>query len=171
MVFPVSIGEFRRIEIARYKPDGTDESAGYNYAKPMNEIVATVYVFPSLKVTDLGSPAGTVKQARDMSCQRQFQTVEEEVKRAYPNAIPIEESAVTLVQADASYSGYKASYDLPNMRAYGRPDVTSRSEAYVFCYAGGKWTVEYRIDHPSAFDAGPLIADFMRDLTWTIPRE
>ena len=35
MVFPVSIGEFRRIEIARYKPDGTDESAGYNYAKPI----------------------------------------------------------------------------------------------------------------------------------------
>ena len=34
-----------------------------------------------------------------------------------------------------------------------------------------KWTVEYRIDYPADTDAGGAIADFMRNLTWTIPAE
>jgi len=31
--------------------------------------------------------------------------------------------------------------------------------------------VEYRIDYPADFDASIPIANFMRDLTWTIPPE
>ena len=171
MVFPVSVGDFQRVEIIRYSKDGTDESGGYNYVKPMNEIVATVYVFPSLRVISFGSPANVIAQARDTECRKQFKGVEQEVTTAHPDATLLGDGPVTLVQQGRSYSGYKASYDLTHPRAFGRTNVAARSEAYVFCYAGGKWTVEYRIDYPRQSDAAPLIAGFMRDLTWTIPPE
>ena len=37
MVFPESVGELKRVSIIQYKPDGTDESAGYNRAVPMQD--------------------------------------------------------------------------------------------------------------------------------------
>jgi hypothetical protein len=171
MIFPVSVGDFQRVEILRYSKDGTDESGGYNYTKPMNEIVATVYVFPSPRVTSIGSPENVVREARDTVCQQQFKGVEKEVMTAHPNATLIGDGPVTLLQPGKSYSGYKASYDLTSPRAFGRTNVAARSEAYIFCFAGGKWTVEYRIDYPRESNAAPLIAAFMRDLTWTIPPE
>jgi len=64
MTYPMSVNEFRRAEIIRYKEDGTDESAGYNYLRPMNEIAATVYVFPSPSVTSIGSPQYVVAETR-----------------------------------------------------------------------------------------------------------
>lgn len=171
MVFPVSVDDFQRVEIIRYSKDGTDESGGYNYTRPMNEIVATVYVFPSPRVTSFGSPANVVAEARDVECRKQFKGVEQEVMTAHPDATLVGDGPVTLTQPGGSYSGYKASYDLTNPRAFGRTNVAARSEAYVFCFAGGKWTVEYRIDYPRESDAAALIAAFMRDLTWTMPRE
>ena len=171
MVFPTAIDDFQRVTIIRYAPDGTDESAGYNYAKPMKEIVATVYVFPSPRVLSIGSPDYVVREAYDKVCQQQFQGVEREVMAAHPAATLVGDGPITIVQPDGNHAGFKATYDLVNDRAFGRTNVASRSEAYLFCFAGGKWSVEYRIDYPRDFDASSLIALFMQDLHWTISAE
>ena len=68
MTYPMSVDEFRRVEIIRYKEDGTDESAGYNYMQPMTEIAATVYVFPSPPITSIGSPQYVIAEARSLVC-------------------------------------------------------------------------------------------------------
>ena len=87
-----------------------------------------------------------------------------EAKRKETAAL-LDEAEVSLPQAGSI--GHKATYRLTNANFFGRRQV-SRSEAYVFCYAGGKWTVEYRFDYPDDYDAGSAIAGFMRDLDWTI---
>src|SRR5712691_5780932 len=68
MTFPESVGDFTRVNIIRYRPDGTDESAGYNRLEQSHEIVGTVYVFPSPSVTSFASPAGVIAQARARLC-------------------------------------------------------------------------------------------------------
>lgn len=171
MVFPTSVGDFRRVDIIHYKDDGTDESAGYNRIAPLAEISATVYVFPSPSLVSVGSSQETVADARKNLCEAQFRAIQQEVVTAHPDAILVSREAVTLEQQGLAGDGNKAVYTLTNGSFFGRANVKSRSEAYVFCYAGGRWTVEYRIDYPAEYDATAPIAEFMRNLTWTITPE
>jgi hypothetical protein len=171
MVFPESVGELKRVSIIQYKPDGTDESAGYNRAVPMQEIVATVYIFPSPNLTSIGSPQAVIDSARQVLCQSQFRAIESEVAKAHPDAGSPNESAATLVQGAASYSGYKAEYSMTAARFADRTNVALHSYAFAFCFLGGKWTAEYRIDYPAGYDGSQTVSNFMRDLTLTIPPE
>jgi len=171
MTYPVAVDDFRRINIIRYKDDGTDESAGYNRETPMSEISMTVYVFSSPNITSFGSPQDVIDDARAHMCAVQFHAIQQEIMNAHPDAILSDQGDATLAQVGATHAGYKASYTLTNQNFFGRPNVASRSDVYVFCYAGGKWTIEYRVDYLADYDANKPIADFMRDLIWTIPPE
>jgi len=171
MTYPDSVGQFRRVNIIRYKADGSDESAGYNDAAPMREINMTVYVFPSPPILSIGSPRSVVEDTRRQLCQSQYEKVQQEVRGAHPDAVLVEKKDASLTQTGITYAGHFASYDLTNTKFFGRVDVPSRSEAYLYCYVGGKWSVEYRIDYPRDFDATDSIARFMNDLVWTIPPE
>jgi hypothetical protein len=168
MTYPVSVGDFQRVSIIRYKSDGTDESAGYNRSSPMSEIVATVYMFPSPSLVSIFSPQSVIDDARNNLCNSQFHAIEHEIVGAHPDAVLKSEGAASLTQGSAVHNGYQASYTLTNPEFMGRAQVSTRSDVYEFCYAGGKWTVEYRIDYPVDYDASIPIANFMRDLTWTI---
>jgi hypothetical protein len=171
MTYPVSVGDFQRVSIIRYKSDGTDESAGYNQSTPAGGIVATVYVFPSPSLTSIFSPQSVIDDARNYLCNSQFHTVQREIVSAHPDAVLKSERAATLTQGSAAYTGHQASYTLAHAAFLGNPQILVHSDVYLFCYAGGKWSVEYRIDYPADFDASIPIANFMRDLTWTIPPE
>jgi hypothetical protein len=112
-----------------------------------------------------------IEDARNRLCGEQFKAIENEVTSAHPDAVLLQDGAANLVQGDLMHEGHMAAYRLTNPKFAGRSNVALRSDVHVFCYAGGKWTVEYRIDYPLDYDAGPKIADFMRDLIWTIPPE
>jgi hypothetical protein len=171
MTYPVSVGDFQRVTITRYKEDGSDESAGYNRYTPGTEISATAYVFPSPSLVSFGSPQSVIDSPRAHLCDSQFLAIQNEIKGAHPDAALVSQGNTTLTQGAATYSGHEAFYTLTNANFFGRHQVPSRSDVYVFCYAGGKWTVEYRIDYPVVHDASGAITDFMRDLTWTISPE
>jgi hypothetical protein len=171
MSYPEAVGDFQRVSVIRYKPDGSDESAGYNRVVPLQEIVMTVYVFPSPRLLSFGSPRDVIEDARNRLCTGHFKTIQNEVTTAHPDAVLLQEGPTSLVQGTAKHDGHFAAYKLTNQKFAGRENVLARSDVYVFCYAGGKWTVEYRIDYPFEYDAGQEITDFMRDLTWTIPPE
>jgi len=171
MTYPVAVGDFQRVKIIRYKDDGSDESAGYNLETPTNEISMTVYVFSSPSLTSFGSPQDVINDARAHLCTAQFHAIQQEILSAHPDAILSGQGDTTLIQGAATHAGYKASYTLTNQSFFGHANVASRSDVYVFCYAGGKWTVEYRVDYPVDYDASEPIANFMRDLTWTISPE
>ncbi|MFZ2029961.1 MAG: hypothetical protein WAU68_06625 [Vitreimonas sp.] len=170
MVFPPSIGDFQRVEVVRYNADGTDESAGYNRTTPTMEIAATVYVFRSPSILSIGSPRETIEITRSILCGRQTQAIQQEIMSVHPDATQIRTGAFALRQGGASYFGTKVSYAYSGDFA-GRTGSQLHSDLYVFCYAGGTWTIEYRIDYPAEYDAEDEIARFMNHLTWTIPRE
>src|ERR1700712_4291255 len=170
MTFPQAIGDFQRVNVYKYNPDGSDESAGYNRMTPGSEIAMTVYVFPSPPLLSIGSPKEVVDGAREHLCNDQFHNIEQEVMQAHPTAVLLSEDAVSLNQLGRDFAGHKAVYKLDDLPWVG-PSQGTRSEAYAFCFVSGKWTVEYRVDSPIDTDAGPAIAQFMHDLMWTLPPE
>jgi hypothetical protein len=115
----------------------------------------------------LGSPTSVVAAARSRLCRDQFSRIQGEIVAANRGAQLLTEQEFSLVQAGSTFSGRRASY---SFALDGGPGgrLNLRSEVYVLCYAGGRWTVQYRFTCPENMDAGAAISDFMRDLTLTI---
>jgi hypothetical protein len=165
MVYPETVDDFRRISVMQYKSDGTDVSAGYQRPVPNAEIVATAYSFPTPPPpADVGQP---VEAAQNKLCGALAGQVVREIEATYPSAQRVRADLVSLSQNGAVQHGYHALYSMTVPNFQGRQQEAVKSEAYVFCYAGGKWTVEYRFTYPAAADAAPAIAKFMSDLKWT----
>jgi hypothetical protein len=166
MAFPESVDDFRRVSVLQYKPDGTDMSAGYVRAQLNAEIVATAYSFPSPTppAVDPGQP---VNQVRNKVCGAVAAGIIKGMETANPSAQRLQTNLTALTQNGVVQNGYHALYSMTVPTFLNRQQEAVKSEAYVFCYGGGKWTVEYRFTYPAATDAGPSIAQFMNDLKWT----
>ncbi len=167
MSYPEAIGDFARVNVIKYAPDGTDESVGYSDETPSSEIVMTVYFFRSPPLHSFGSPQSVINSARAHLCDEQFRGVENEVMAAHPDARLLGEETISLDQLGTSFSGRKADYEMTISDFFGRSQTT-HSEAHLLCYAGGEWSVEYRIDYPVGYDASAKISAFMRDFQWSI---
>jgi hypothetical protein len=165
MIYPEKVEDFARTSVQQYKPDGSDISAGYVRAQPGAEIVATAYSFlmPQVKALDGETPDKT--QAR--TCQALASSVVNSVVKENPGAKTTSADLVTLEQGGLQH-GFHAVFAMTVPQFMGRTQEPVGSQAYIFCYAGGKWAVEYRFTYPSATaDAGPKIAEFMANLKWT----
>ena len=170
MRYPAMIRDYKRVAVTRYNEDGTDESVGYNRVTPGTEISATIYVYPSPAVSGAGAPE-LVAAERARKCGQQFQAALGELTIVHRDAVLISDGDVVLRQAGARYAGHKTvhKYAAP-FDFFGRAHAPLMSETYMFCFVGGFWTVEYRIDYPRDYDAHADIAAFMHDLRWTIRR-
>ena len=165
MMFPTQVGEFRRVSVYRYAADGSDESAGYNLYQPGAHIAATVYVYPAPGTVIAKRPQPeTAPAAKDQLCSGEFDRVQLEIEGAYEGDTLIEESGT----AHGETPGLRAVYTFTAPIFAGRRDQAVRSEAYLFCYVGGRWSVKYRFTYPADQDVRALIDAFMRDLAWTI---
>jgi len=166
MTFPEAVDDFRRVSVLQYKPDGSDMSAGYVRRQPNAEIVATAYSFPSPTppAADAGQP---VDQVRNNVCRAVAGGIVRDMRAANPSLKPLQADQPTLTQNGVAQNGYHAVYSMTVPTFMNRQQEAVKDEVYIFCYAGGKWTVEYRFTYPAATDAGASIAQFMNDLKWT----
>lgn len=163
MTFPRVVDDFRRGQIVRFLRDGTDESVDFNRAIPMSEIAATVNIYPAtLGWTGHSGAAGADR------CKWQFQQVKHGTMVFHPDAALIEESPAKLIQNDRTYSGYGAKYRLTDAHFFNGGRVAAREDVFMFCNAGGKWTVQYTFDYRASYNANGAIALFMHDLPLTI---
>jgi hypothetical protein len=122
-------------------------------------------------VTSIGSPQNVIDDARNHLCANYFKAVQNEIMKKHPDATLVDQGEAALVQGEVTHQGQKAFYNVLNPIFFGRRQVPSRSDLYLFCVPGGKWIVEYRFDYPVIYDATDVIANFMRDLTWTVAPE
>ncbi|MGH7036332.1 MAG: hypothetical protein ACREFL_21610 [Stellaceae bacterium] len=130
-------------------------------------VVATVYVYPAPPLRSIGSRADVVDSAREHLCQTEFARREAEIVHAHPDAQLINEEDFALARERGPVKGKKARYELDELFSGTRLRVSS--ELYVFCYAD-KWALEYRFTSPRDAPTNEKIAQFMRDLPWTISR-
>lgn len=165
MTFPAQVGEFNRVSVYRYAADGTDESAGYNLYRRGAHVAATVYVYPSPELEiGPGSQPETVLAAQALLCSAQFDRVQLEIEGAYEGETLIEESGTMHDET----LGFRAAYTFTSPNFARRRNVEVKSEAHLFCFVGGRWSVKYRFTYPVDQDVRAVIDAFMRDLAWTI---
>jgi hypothetical protein len=172
MSFPPSVGDFRRVSLRRYTEDGSNESAGYNRRDGASYVGATVYVYPSPAITSIGSPREAVEEARTTLCAQQAEAVRRELASVHPNLEPVEDGRTLLVQGERSFPGQRMSFRVTAPSGFGPSHPPLRSEAQLFCYVGGRWTVKYRFTYAEDFSgAAEHVAALMRELTISIPPE
>ena len=172
MVFPVQVGDFLRGRGYRYAADGSDESVAYHLGRIGGEITATVYVSPS-PALQMGPDADplALSAAQGLLCSSQFNTMRQEIDAAYHDEMLLSEGEADMYYARAVSRGFTASYTFTAGSFWGRRNVSVRSDAYLFCYVGGRWSVKYRFMYPAETDASADIAAFTRALRWTIGGE
>ncbi len=166
MTFPQIVGDFRRESVRQNQPDATDISVGYQRRHPGAEIVGTVYSYPT--PVPPATVAGDAPEVRNKLCGALAAQIVKAIETDYPSAHRLQTNLITLIQNGVVQNGYHARYSMTVPNFMNRPLQGVQTEAYVFCYAGGKWTVEYRFTYPeSATDAANAIAQFMNNLKWT----
>jgi hypothetical protein len=155
MQFPTDVGGFERVAVIQYDRDGLVVSAGYTTEAPAVPIAATIYVYPPVP------GAGT----RDALCRREFAARVADILRTYPGATLIEQTDTVLQQVDAPHPGHRALFAYQTELGGVRRPVSSA--LHLFCFAAGRWQVQYRFTYPEGAAAAPVIDDFMRRLGWT----
>jgi hypothetical protein len=147
--FPTTIGEFRRYKIDEYNDDGTDASVGYDLIRNERKIgYVTVYIFPPYDPGD---------------CAHQFAGIEDDVRQSYQNVELIAETDAK------SPSGRNPGGRLAAFRFDAKFDGSSqrvRSDAYLFCPAGGKWLVTYRATWLNGIDIHAEVTALMQSFAW-----
>lgn len=168
MSFPAAIRDFERERTYRYSPDGRDESVGYNRRAVGKDITATIYVYPSPRIDSSGQHG--IEAARARLCRAQFDGVRQEIEGVYADEALVLDEQVSVTQANVTYSGHQAIYTLtPPIGA--RKDERLRSEVFLYCYVGGRWSVKLRFSYPLDYNARADIDAFLHDFAWTIPPE
>ncbi|HYZ20840.1 MAG TPA: hypothetical protein VE690_01670, partial [Rhodopila sp.] len=91
-----------------------------------------------------------------------------QVRRFYPKAEVVEQSAATLVKRGALQSGRSAVLTYRELN-HGQ-ERPMKLEIYSFCCAGGRWNYEYRFRYPDGVQDPAAIAAFLRESSWTAAR-
>jgi len=164
MMFPLTVGEFRRGSITRYDARGFDVSVGYNLYQLPKAVAATIYVYPSPSIVSIGSPANVVESARSTLCQNEYEARKREVLGAHPGANLLTEDVIGSPNNGVAASGKSATFEYEEIFAGVRQPIHSRLD--MFCYIGGKWTVKYRFTYPAAFDAKQELDMFIEKVPW-----
>lgn len=172
MTFPLSVGAYQRATMGvRYLPDGTNESVGYRLTTPRGHVQATIYIYPSPDISTGATAGANLAEARQQNCATQFNDLVTELSTVHTRANVLENGAAQLMQNGAAQTGHHYVFTVDAPSAFGDTHPTLRSEAHLFCYVGGRWTVKYRFTYAAELQAEADIAGFMRDLAWTIPPE
>lgn len=162
--FPMQIGEFQRHQVTRYAADGSDMGFGYQLIRAGQKIgYVSIFVYPATPV-----PTGTTAEsAKDASCKAEFSQITRSLLSHEPDAKLTSkgpaQSPSKLFRAEglrAIFEGGKAKFD-------GKDGQIVHEEAYLYCYAGGRWLVSYRITWPMGPDLSADFDKLMRSIEWT----
>ena len=166
MTFPLSIHNFQRVNVLQYDEKGLDVSAGYDLVSSMGDISATIYIFPAPRLTSFGSPANVIAGARAKLSQDLFDRVKQEIFQHHTGVNLLQEKEISLPQGDTAYSGEMATFEYEEIFAHRFQVV--RSEVYLFCYVGKKWSIEYRFTYPKNYNGSQEIEGFIQNFHWTL---
>jgi len=157
MTFPVEVGEFKRTLLLRYDKAGQNVSATYEIDGAVSKLAVSVYVYPAPPVT------GSMRQER---CGSQLDAATFDLAKQHPGLRRTGIDEVAIAQDGAEHRGVRARfiYDQPLVQ----DALPSAAEIDLFCRATDSWQIEYRFTRPRELDADPILADFMRRLTWTL---
>jgi hypothetical protein len=173
MTFPAMIGPFQRANAGRlYTPSGDNVGVSYSFTSSSGGYVqATIFVYPAANIASGAVVAGDIATTRAQQCAAEHGSVAREVASVHPHAVMVENGAAQITQGGVAYAGHTLAFTIDSPSRFGTDHPTLRSEAYLFCYAGGRWNVKYRFTYVDQLQEESGVEQFMRDLIWTIAAE
>lgn len=169
MIFPLSIGEFRRSAVLRYDEDGQDVSAGYDLYDSQLKMIATVYVYPAPPIISIGSPPGVVATARAISAKNHYEANKRSILSSYAGARLIEDTEISLPIGKHLRVGRMATFEF-EQPFNGLPQQV-RSHLCLFDHIGGRWMLKYRLTYPKSLELTKEIDTILLGLPWNVPAE
>ena len=145
--FPISVGEFQRVDIYKYDVEGEDISVSYNLISRYKHIAATIYIYPSPSIVSLGSPASVIKTARANLCRQDFDAQVQQIT-ARPNVRQISGSEAAAKANNTGTHNLSAHFEYEEIFAGVQQPLLSEFE--LSCYINGKWNIKFRITHPKS---------------------
>lgn len=156
--FPARTGGAVRHQVIRYDADGADTGVGYQVTRGGRMVAyLSIFVYPA--------PSATTASGRTAACAGLFAGIERDVTSHEPDARLIAETQIQAPTPVFRAGGTSASFTGGSARFDGR-DQPVRERADLFCHAGGRWLVAYRVTSPAAVDATPEIEALMHALPW-----
>lgn len=156
--FPAAVGDFVRHKVTRYSDDGSDVGTGYQLIRDGRKLVyVSVFVYPG------PSPTGSDTAA----CDGEFEAVKTSITGREPTARLIREDVVPAPDRVYTRTGRRAIYEDGVAAFDGKPDQRMHEEARLYCYAGGRWLVSYRMSWPQGSDFDADVAALLTALPWT----
>jgi hypothetical protein len=166
ITLPESVAGFQREAVLRYDAEGLDVSAAYENLGAEHPVTTTVYVYPSPSHVFIGSPPEVVASTQAHLAQNEFESRKQEILQADSGAKLIEQRDTTRTESGQSYSGKVAVFEYEDRDGFTGLKIAKRSELYLFCYVGGKWTVKYRFTRPKTVNADKEVQEFIQKLKW-----
>lgn len=154
--FPERIGEFQRQSVRQYDPAGADISASYWLVRSDDRLLVTVYVYPSDRVRMPGS--------REARCRAEFDGVGAAIVQNNATAREVGAAAAPAAEGVRSDLAHRSAYTMEAEFDGRRQPV--RSEAYLYCFVGGRWQVKYRVTSSAGFDTSAEIERLIRTGPW-----
>jgi len=151
-VFPVSVGQFRRVSVVAYRPDRTDMSAGYSMPLDGGRLIVTVYIYPSVTGGD-----------RADNCRREFEGVGQAIAQAYGGARLIENGAAPAIAGTEPGLSLRSVHEARVPIDGRQSDI--RSESRLYCYVAGRWQVKYRASANADY-APEVLERFIAEGPW-----
>jgi hypothetical protein len=133
-VFPVEVAGFQRVAITSYDKSGLDIGVGYR--RPQMPFDATVYVYPGLPVTSLGSPENVVRSAKNHLCKTSYEQARHDVLKAHPDAVLIKEYSSPVAIDGKNMVRYEARFHFKNEQLH--------SILTMYCPYNGDWILAGR---------------------------
>jgi len=158
--FPSSIGRFQRDnDIRFYNEAGTDFSVPYNYITQDEKVVATIYIYPSLRDYSI-TPIPKLGQTPEWFLKERYDEAKNSIINMY-RARTLSESEYRLSRSLLNPTGKKGIFEWDTVSG-----ETVYSHLYLFTHKG--WLVKYRFTYPSKYDAviEPVIEKFITSFEW-----
>jgi len=168
MTFPTTVGEFERSSVDRHNIADPDLTVRYDLISMAVSVVVTVDVYPAPLLDTAGVPASMVATARENLSHQEFGAGMREIMGLHPGTVMIQEDEFSLPQKNNPSVGKMAVFEYEDV--FFRQRQVLQSTLYLFCFAGGEWTIKYLFTYPRNADARHHIDHFMRNLPWTLIR-
>jgi hypothetical protein len=159
MSFPEHIGNFLRHQVVRYAADGSDVGIGYELdLDEQKQAYVSMFIYPA--------PDAAPSQ-RAGACRELHEGMKRDIVSHEADARLESQSEVASPSPYFKPRGLRATYSggSANFAATVQP---VHEEALLYCFAGQKWLVSYRITWPEKYAASarPEVVKLLQALKW-----
>jgi hypothetical protein len=161
MAFPATVSGAVRHQVNRYNADGSDIGIGYQVVRG-GKMVAylSIFVYPA-RPLDSDTPGERQRACAALSdgIKRDILSHEADAKLVIEQSVAAPSSNARLHGLRVIYSGGRGNFD--------GGEQALREQNDLFCFAGRKWLIAYRITMPAGVDASADVERVEHAIPWT----